>query len=127
GIAEQQPEEAWDLIEHVTELAREGLDEARKLMWDLQPEAMEFRDVAFAITKYVERTAEISPAQIELRIHGTPRELQPSAGMDMVRICQEAVMNAIRHAEAQMIYIDLSYEPDRVVLRIQDNGKGFDI
>lgn len=125
-IAEHQPEEAWNLIEHVSELAHQGLAEARRSVWDLQPEAMEYRDVAAALAQYIERTATASSVPIELRIHGTPRELPPSIGMDLVRIGQEAVTNALRHAEPQRIHVVLTFEDERVVLRVQDDGKGFD-
>ena len=96
-------------------------------MWDLQPEAMEYRDVAGTLTKYVERMKPTSSVHMELQVHGRTRELPPSVGMDLVRIGQEAITNALRHANAQIIHLDLSFEARRVVLRVQDDGKGFDV
>ncbi|HLJ55062.1 MAG TPA: GAF domain-containing sensor histidine kinase [Chthonomonadaceae bacterium] len=126
-ISSQQPQDAWALIEHVCEIAHEGLAEARRSVWDLQPEAMEYCDVVAALAQHVKRTAANSSANLELRVHGTARELPPSVGMDLVRIGQEAITNAIRHGEAEIVHIDLTFEPRRLVLRIQDSGKGYDV
>lgn len=125
-IAEHQPEEAWSLIEHVTEMANQGLDEARRSVWDLQPESLDYRDLAGALARYIERLESATSVHLGLLIQGTPRELPPSIGMDLVRIGQEAITNALRHAEGQTISVDLTYEPERLVLRVQDDGQGFD-
>jgi signal transduction histidine kinase len=44
----------------------------------------------------------------------------------LVRIAQEAVINAVRHAEATHIRLELWYEENSVGLRVADNGRGFD-
>lgn len=125
-IAEQRPEEAWSLVERVTELAQEGLMEARQSVWDLQPDAVEYRDLAVAIAVHVERLLPNAQAQMELRVHGSPRDLPTSIGMDLFRIGQEAITNALRHARPQTVTIDLTFEEERVVLCVTDDGPGFD-
>jgi signal transduction histidine kinase len=44
----------------------------------------------------------------------------------LLRICQEAVVNALRHAEASKIQVQLTYQPSMVDLYARDNGRGFD-
>jgi signal transduction histidine kinase/DNA-binding response OmpR family regulator len=126
-IADKQPEEAWSLIEYVSELAQQGLMEARRSVWDLQPEAMEYRDLARALSMNIERQAPGAPAQIELRIHGSQRDLPPSIGMDLFRIGQEALTNALRHAQSRTVTIDLTFEAEQIVMRVHDDGQGFDL
>ncbi len=126
-ISDQRPDEAWELIEHVSELAQEGLKEARRSVWDLQPEAMEYRDLAAALTLNIERMRLGTDVELTLHIHGDRRELSPSIGMDLFRIGQEALANAIQHGEPRKVDIDLTFGPERITLSVQDDGHGFDL
>ena len=51
---------------------------------------------------------------------GIPRELA------VYRVAQEAITNAIRHGEAPVINVEMSREPRLIVLRVSDDGAGFD-
>ncbi len=126
-IADKRPTEAWSLVEQVSEMAHQGLVEARRSVWDLQPEAMEYRDIVAALTKHTGRLSLDSTALIELRVHGAPRDLTPSVGMDLVRIAQEALTNSVRHSGASIIGVDITFGSDEVMLNIQDDGTGFDV
>jgi len=126
-IVQQQPEEAWSLIEHVGELAQQGLAEARRSVWALQPEALEYSDLVRTLSRTVERMASETAAQMELHIHGTPRALPPDVGMNLLRIGQEALSNALQHGQARIVWIELTFEAERVYLRVQDDGQGFDL
>ena len=126
-IAKQKPEEAWSLIEYVSELAQQGLVEARRSMWALQPEAHEYSDLASTLSMTVERMRSSTPVQIQLQIHGVPRTLPPDVGMNLLRIAQEALTNALRHAQAQNIRIELTLDAEPLLLRIRDDGRGSDL
>lgn len=54
-----------------------------------------------------------------------PYRLIPEAGLNLLRIAQEAITNALRYANAQAIKLDLTYCPDQVQLCIPDDGQGF--
>lgn len=53
-------------------------------------------------------------------------ELENDKILSLLRIIQEAVSNAVRHGQATDINIQLTKENDRLILEIEDNGKGFD-
>ncbi|GAA3744309.1 hypothetical protein GCM10022225_29950 [Plantactinospora mayteni] len=59
-----------------------------------------------------------------LRQDGTPRPLPRAVEATAYRIVQEAVANAIRHAEADRIEVRLGYRPDGLVLTVSDDGRG---
>jgi signal transduction histidine kinase len=65
---------------------------------------------------------------LESRIHvtGAPRELAPEVERNLLRIAHEAVTNAVRHASATQLVIELHFAPDGVHLRVRDDGCGFD-
>ena len=126
-ISEREPGEAWSLIERVGELAQEGLAAARRSVWDLQPEAVEYSDFAGVLTQHVEQLTASTTVRLELSIHGTPRDLPPSVGMDLIRIAQESLMNALRHARAKFVCLDVTFGAESLILRVQDDGIGFDV
>ena len=66
-----------------------------------------------------------SAAAIRLTVTGTFRPLERSVEDEMLRIGQEAVANAVRHASATRIDVQLIYEAARVSLRVEDDGRGF--
>ena len=69
-----------------------------------------------------------SSAAITQNSHrGMRRRLPPKQEHDLLRISQEAVNNALKHAQARSVVVELDYETEQVVLRVCDDGKGFDV
>jgi len=66
------------------------------------------------------------PASVRVNVEGSPRSLHPGHRDDVYRIAGEAVRNAMRHAQAQLIQVDIHYDDRRLRLRIRDDGKGID-
>ncbi len=124
-LLSRQPEQAQICITTAQELAKVGLAEARRSVWALQPEAGDYRHLSTTLQRLAaQQTAETS-ISVEVRIVGTPYALSPDVGMHLLRIGQEALNNAIRHASAQII-LTLTYAPHQIQLQIQDDGQGFD-
>jgi signal transduction histidine kinase len=65
------------------------------------------------------RTAGVRP---QLTVHGSARPLPAAVDLAAYRIIQEALTNVLRHARARTVQLDLRYEPERVVIRIRDDG-----
>lgn len=63
----------------------------------------------------------------QLRVNGTENSLDPHKQLIVFRIVQEALNNIIKHAKGQHIFIDLTYTPGRLEMRIEDDGMGFDL
>ena len=61
-----------------------------------------------------------------LEVRGTPRRLGRQTERNVFRIGQEALTNALKHSQGGQVEMILSFEPDRVELRIRDHGRGFD-
>ena len=68
-----------------------------------------------------------SDVSVRFNVCGTPRDFPAAAELALFRAGQEAVTNALRHAEAAAISVELCYESDAVRLEITDNGRGFDV
>lgn len=121
----QDPQTVERILEHIGELAATGLAEARRSVWALYPPAAEYADLAQLLYDSVEQMTRNTDTIIEVNLQGTPCPLPPIVGMNLLRIGQEALTNALKHAQAQTIAIELVYEPERILLTICDNGRGF--
>ena len=66
-----------------------------------------------------------SPAKVYLQVKGTYRPVERKIEEELLRIGQEAVANAVRHAAATRIDVQLIYESAQVFLRVEDDGRGF--
>ena len=126
-ILNQEPAEALNLMERVGDLAREGLTEARRSVWALCPEALEYNNLPEALSRSVEQVTIGTSVKTEVSIQGTPRSLSPEISLNLLRIAQEALTNALKYALAQFILIELSFTPITVKLRVRDDGRGFNL
>lgn len=116
---------AWEIVDRVKTLARAGLIESRRLVWSLHPDAQEYRDLVGSLQQSsIELTLHTS-LQTDLKIVGTPKPVPPDIGMNLLRICQEAITNTLRHALAQTLQIEITFKADAIALCIRDDGKGF--
>jgi signal transduction histidine kinase/ligand-binding sensor domain-containing protein len=115
-------------------LVRAGLAEARTSIWDLrsgavgvpnQPSIDQPEDLPSRLRRSCTRLAGGSSTKVYLQVKGTYRPVSPKIEEELLRIGQEAVANAVRHASATRIDVQLIYEAARVSLRVEDDGRGF--
>lgn len=116
---------ARDQIDAARKLVREGLDDARQSIWELR--AVSAKDSLPTRLGRVMQRASDRGLKAECRIGGAYRALPQSLEDEILRIAQEAVTNAVRHASATTVSADLQYSPGRLMLRIADDGCGFDV
>jgi signal transduction histidine kinase/ligand-binding sensor domain-containing protein len=107
-------------------LVEGNLAEARRSVWDLHPQYLERSDLSSGLTRMVADLAESTNVQIDVRTSGNARRLPAEVEKGLFRIAQEAVANAIRHAAARQIRIELDFRGSRVLLTVSDDGQGFD-
>jgi len=122
------PKGAQELRGHLAlarALVRESLAEARRAVLDLRPHALEHADLAAALSEMAGRLGGESTVQVD--VTGVSRRLPSAVETHLLRIAQEAVTNALRHAGAREIRVHLGFGADHVSLRIQDDGRGFPV
>ena len=113
-------------IAQAQQLARESLSEARHSVWALRPQALEEGNLVTALAALVDRTACQTTAHIDFTQVGAPYPLPDEMEHDLLRLCQQALNNAIKHAHAQQIHTQLLYSPQQIELCVEDDGQGFD-
>jgi signal transduction histidine kinase len=113
-------------IGQATATARESLGQARRVVQDLRPEVLEGSSLAEAVQREVDKWSERTGVTAAATTTGTALPLPPAAEVTLLRAVQESLANVHRHAGASAVSVTLSYMPDRVLLDVQDDGKGFD-
>jgi signal transduction histidine kinase/ligand-binding sensor domain-containing protein len=100
--------------------------EARHSIWNLRKPVIGRRDLPGEMREAAQRITVGHDIGFDFVVRGTPYACPAEADEQLMRICQEAVLNAVRHAGAASIRVELRYEPDAIVLRVTDDGRGFD-
>ena len=113
-------------LDEARNTAREGLAEARRIVWALKPEALEGAPLSEALERLVARWSEASGVAAGVTVTGTPLPLPPEAEVTLLRATQEALTNVRKHAGANRAVLTLSYMGDRVALDVLDDGVGFE-
>jgi ligand-binding sensor domain-containing protein/signal transduction histidine kinase len=121
-------------LDQARALVRASLADARTSIWDLRSEAGGgpglsaglADDLPARLSRSCTRIAGGSPAKVYLQVKGTYRPLERRIEDELLRIGEESVANAVRHAAAARIDVQLIYQAGRVSLRVEDDGRGFD-
>jgi PAS domain S-box-containing protein len=117
--------DAFSHVERATDLARFGLSEARRSALSLRSDVIEESGLIEALKRLVERSNIPGLLRCSFRSSKVSEEsLAPSVQQDLLRIAQEAISNAIRHARPTGISVSLRRDPPNLVLKIRDNGSG---
>jgi PAS domain S-box-containing protein len=114
-----------DCLQTSYELAQTGLAEARRSVAALRPQHLELKDFYTALCKIAEQMFAHTPTKLICTCDGDRYLLQPDIEEHLLRIGQEALMNAAKYAQSSEIRLTVRYEPMEYVLQITDNGKGF--
>jgi signal transduction histidine kinase len=122
---QQAPRVAQQALETARDMSRHSMVEARRSVWDLRCQLLEHGDLVSAILQTVEPLVSREQAKVEVKIEGSPVRLPGQLEMNLLRIAQEAVANAMKHGRAQQVNIELLYSTASVCLTILDNGRGF--
>jgi signal transduction histidine kinase/ligand-binding sensor domain-containing protein len=129
AVAMCMPEEttpARKYLDLARRMARHSLTEARRSVMDLRASVLEGQDLAAAIESGARMWTAGSGVDVEVDVSGSPGELPQDFEQHLLRIAQEAVTNALKHAGARNIWIKLHIEEHKLYLRIKDDGRGFE-
>ena len=107
-------------------LTRESLTEARFSIWNMRSQVLETGDSSDAIAGVLDRLTDLEGLESHFSVAGEPFRLPPVTENNLLRIAQEAITNAVRHARATRIEVSLGFAREEICLKVSDNGRGFD-
>ncbi|MHB9106283.1 MAG: sensor histidine kinase [Armatimonadota bacterium] len=125
-LLEQDHDAARTRMQQAHTLARDSLTEARRSVMALRPRALEKDDLVTALQALIKTISSDSSIVITFSHQGVPYPLSPDMEHDLLRLCQEAINNALKHAHARQIRASLIFGAEGLELRVEDDGQGFD-
>ncbi|MFZ3559938.1 MULTISPECIES: sensor histidine kinase [unclassified Streptomyces] len=113
-------------LDRAADLARHSLGEARRSVHNLAPAALDDATLAEALKKTVADWSARTGVRADFTLTGTAEPLHEEIEASLLRIAEEALSNAARHAAATRLGVTLSFMAGQVTLDVRDDGRGFD-
>ena len=124
-LLEKKPEEVEEELRSIQELVKEGVEEARRMTYDLRPMALDELGLVPTLKRYLEEFKSFYNIDTEMIITGRERRLPAPQEAGVFRIFQEALRNVGKHASAQKVMVYLDFSPGSLELKVEDDGRGF--
>jgi signal transduction histidine kinase len=112
-----------DQAEH---LIRGSLQEARNSIWQMSPQVLETGDLVAALKEILGRLSDGTVPTTHFSVAGHERRLPPIVESNVLRVGQEAITNAVKHAGARTINVSMAFAENQFTLSVEDDGRGFD-
>jgi signal transduction histidine kinase len=124
-LVDRDPAGAKLELERLRALAHDALRELRSLVFELRPADLEAEGLTTTLRKHAEVLSRVNEVPIDVRIEG---ELDVDSGraVEVFRIIQEALNNALRHASAGGVTVSVAQREGGLVAWVTDDGIGFD-
>jgi signal transduction histidine kinase len=114
-------------IIRIRERVEEYIRDARQSIWNLRAPVLASRDLSSSLRCVGERAIGERPIALEIATVGEPVKYASEVEEQLLRIGQEAILNAALHADPTRIHIALQYSDDSLRLSVSDDGGGFDV
>jgi two-component system, NarL family, sensor histidine kinase UhpB len=125
AIEEDAPAELQGELRETAEAASLAMDELLRLARELRPSALDDHGISAALRTQVAGFARQTGIDAALQVEPDVGELGADEQIVVYRVVQEALNNVARHAEAQTVNVELKRAGGRKVLRVTDDGRGF--
>jgi signal transduction histidine kinase len=123
--SERHPGTLRESLGRIRRQVEHYIGEAQQSIWELRSPRLESSDLAGRLRERAGRILKDAGIGFEFSVIGEVRNLASHVDQQMLRIGIEAVVNAVRHAQARNVRVELMYEGDSVRLRVTDDGHGF--
>ena len=116
---------AREHVRRALQLISSSITDMRSALWDLYPEELQRLDLKGAIDCLVGDLTADGRLVVRFSTDGLVRRLPLETERALLKICQEALSNIVKHARAHEVTIDLFFESHQARLCIKDDGQGF--
>jgi two-component system, NarL family, sensor histidine kinase UhpB len=116
----------WAEVDEAREGLREALEEVREIARRMRPEALDDLGLRNALRALVASTARSARLDVTPEIDASLPALSPEQELVIYRVAQEALTNAVRHADPDSLRFSLKFSGGEIALAVEDDGRGFD-
>lgn len=111
----------------IMQLTEQTIENLRRLTRAMRPVYLEDLGLVPALEMLARETGEGAGISVEFQHQGTERRLPASVELALYRMAQEACSNVSRHAQAKHALLSINFLPDSVILKVEDDGVGFNL
>jgi signal transduction histidine kinase len=126
-LLKHEPASVGEELDHVQEMVKQASKEARILLFELRPIALETQGLARGLETYIEQLQGDSSPTFHFDDGGFHERLESDVEATAFMVVQEAMNNARKHSEAANVWLNLEPDGDRLVITVRDDGAGFDL
>ena len=126
SVANKVPEKNTPLFTKASNQLDTAIREMRRVAHNMMPEALLKFGLGEAIQDYCDGISESNLVKMEYTQIGSLQMLDKSTEIVLYRIIQELTNNALKHAAAKNIFIQITNHPKGFTITVEDDGKGFD-
>jgi len=112
-------------LKEVQEIAQTTLNNIRTLSQALHPVLLEEAGLESTLDWYIPTVGRQAGIELHYEKSGKPFPVEPSAGVHIYRVLQEALNNVSRHSGARDAWVRLKFSGDSLELEVEDHGSGF--
>lgn len=117
-------EEENESLGKICELTGDTIEEIRTISRNLRPQHLDQLGLTTAIETMIENVDVSSSINFEFRIDNIDNLIEKDNEINFYRIIQESINNIVKHSEATKVFISVDKTLDKIILEINDNGKG---
>jgi two-component system, NarL family, sensor histidine kinase UhpB len=125
-VAGEVPADRRAVLAEAQDATRTSIEEVRRIAQELRPEPLEHLGLVSAMKSLAAHATERAGLELDWDFAPELPPLSPDAELTVYRVAQESLTNVVRHAGAGRVWLSLQPGPDSVVLRVVDDGRGFD-
>lgn len=126
-VLEKEPEKVTAELDHLIRSGQQAVHEMRTMLFDLRPLVLETQGLPAALQLFTERHQAEGRARLHLHLDESVGRYPAQVEGAVFSIVQEAVNNALKHAQAQNIWIRLGEKGETLVVEVEDDGVGFSL
>jgi signal transduction histidine kinase len=112
-------------LRNLVALAQKALGDARRAVWDLRSPSFAMGDLQASLRTLAEEHMRDAGLSLVFEVSGTPRPVGSVVETELERVLREALTNIVKHADARVVRVRLVFEPRRLRLDVEDDGRGF--
>jgi len=113
-------------LDSAQQLVQQSLQEARNTIWNMRSQVLESGDLVSALKGILQQMTDDTEVQTQFDVAGNARRLAPVIENNLLRLGQEAITNATKHAHARYITVKVEFADTQFRLTVSDDGEGFD-
>ena len=127
-VASRRAEADREALDEIAGASRELLQSMSEIVWAIDPRHDRLQDLTQRMRWFAGETLSAAGVALHFSVSGNEREprLRPDTRRQLFLIFKECVNNIVRHARATQVKISLTVELNRLVMRIEDDGCGFE-